>query len=90
MFRVWCKLIKENKLLRDSVICIDDYSMTRTQKVYKALEDVCYEFDLAKPIWLKSNQEDFIELARTRFTKDNFMEAIEFDYLDFQVIEEDY
>ena len=51
---------------------------------------MCYEFDLAKPIWLKKNQNDFILHARTRFDHDNFVEAIEFDYLDFQVIEEDY
>jgi hypothetical protein len=90
MFRIWGKLIKDNRLLRDTVICIDDFSLTRTQKVYKALEEICYEFDLAKPVWLKKNQEDFIKHARCRFTNDNFIENIEFDYLDFQVIEEEY
>mgnify|MGYP000248438898 CR=1 FL=1 len=57
MFRVWGKLIKDNRLLKDTVICINDYEMTRTHKVYKALEDMCYEFDLAKPIWLKKNKK---------------------------------
>lgn len=90
MFRIWGKMIQNNKLLKDHVVCIEDYSMTRTAKVYRALDDICDEFDLAKPIWLKSNQEDFIRLAKTRFTQDNFIEHIEFDYLEFQVIEEDY
>lgn len=90
MFRIWGKLIKDNKLVKDYTVCIDDYSMSRTAKVYSALDTLCYEFDLAKPVWLKSNQEDFIKHARTRFTNDNFIEQIEFDYLDFQVIEEDY
>ncbi|MCR5148119.1 MAG: hypothetical protein K6C35_04030 [Eubacterium sp.] len=90
MFRVWGKLIKDNHLLKDTVICIDDPALTRTKKVYKALDDICYEFDLSRPVWLKLNQEDFIKHARTRFTSDNFIEAIEFDHLDFQVIEEDY
>lgn len=90
MFRIWGKLIKDNRLLQDHTICIEDYTMTRTQKVYRALDELCYKFDLAKPVWLKMNQEDFIRHARTRFTQDNFMEHIEFDYLDFQVIEEEY
>ncbi len=90
MFRVWGKLIQKNKTLKDYTACIEDYSMTRTNKVYKALDEICYEFDLAKPIWLQSNKEDFIKMARTRFTQDNFIEHIEFDYLDFQVIEEEY
>lgn len=90
MFRIWGQIFKNNKVINDYVACIDDYAMTRTNKVYKALEDICYEFDLSKPIWLKSNQDDFIKHARTRFTQDNFIEGIDFDYLDFRVIEEDY
>ncbi|MGN0396026.1 MAG: hypothetical protein ACI4EF_11750 [Coprococcus sp.] len=88
MFRIWGKLIKDNRLIKDTVVCIDEPEMTRTKKVYKALADICYEFDLAQPVWLTKNQEDFIMHAKTRFTSDNFMESIEFDYLEFQVIEE--
>jgi len=90
MFRVWGKIIKKNKLVQDTVVELSDYNLSRTQKVYKALEMMCYEFDLAKPIWLELNKKDFIQNARTRFTQDCFIEVIDFDYLDFQVIEEDY
>lgn len=90
MFRIWGKLIKDNHLLRDTVVIIEDNHISRTKKVYKALEQMCYEFDLAKPIWLDVNKEDFIRTAKTRFTKDSFVEAVDFDYLEFQVIEEDY
>jgi len=82
--------MKKNRLIKDTVVEIEDYSISRTQKVYQALETMCYEFDLAKPIWLEINKNDFIRYARTRFTQDNFIEMIEFDYLDFQVIEEEY
>ncbi len=88
--RIWGKMIKDNHLIRDMVVENYDYSMSRTKKVYDALEKMCYEFDLAKPIWLDINKKDFIRFSRTRFTKDSFVESIEFDYLDFQVIEEDY
>lgn len=90
MFRVWGKIIKKNHLVRDMVVEIENYDISRTQKVYQALETMCYEFDLPKPIWLDINKNDFIHYARTRFTKDCFIEEIDFDYLDFQVIEEDY
>ncbi|MDE5863054.1 MAG: hypothetical protein K2K56_00340 [Lachnospiraceae bacterium] len=90
MFRIWGKLIKNNRLLRDMVVEIEDYKLSRTKKVYQALDEICYEFDLAKPIWLEKNKEEFIRHARTRFTRDSFIEDIDFDYLDFQVIEEEY
>lgn len=88
--RIWGKLMKNNRLLKDMVVENYDYTLNRTKKVYQALEEMCYEFDLAKPIWLDSNKDDFIRHSRTKFTKDSFVEDIDFDFLDFQVIEEDY
>lgn len=90
MFRIWGKIITDNKVIKDHTACIEDYTISRTKKVYQALDEICMEFDLPKPIWLKKNQQDFIRSAKTRFTADNFIEAIDFDYLDFQVIEEEY
>lgn len=90
MFRVWGKKIKDNHLVEDYVSEIEDYTISRTKKVYQALDDICYQFDLAKPIWLEVNKQDFIRTARTKFYKDSFVEDIDFDYLDFQVIEEDF
>ena len=88
MFRMWGKIFHENHMLKDTVICIDS-DLNRTRKVYQALEEICYEFDLGKPIWLSSNINDFKRHAKTRFTHDSFVEDIDFDYLEIQVIEED-
>ena len=88
MFRLWGKMWKDNHKLKDIVID-DDSEDTRTQKIFRALEEICYEFDLENPIWLDSNVADFKRHARTRFRQDSFIEHIEFDYLEIQVIEED-
>ena len=88
MFRIWGKLFKENHLIKDTTIC-DDSDSTRTQKVFHALDEICSEFDLGKPIWLDSNIREFQRHAKTRFYQDSFMEEIPFDYLEFHVIEED-
>ena len=53
------------------------------------IEQICEEFDLSNPIWLDSNINEFKRIARTRFYADSFVESIDFDYLDFYVIEED-
>lgn len=88
MFRIWAKIFKDNHLLMDTVIC-NDKEDTRTHKVFQALDEICYEFDLGKPIWLDATVAEFQHHAKTRFTQDNFIESIEFDYLEIQVIEED-
>ncbi len=89
MFRLWAKLFKDNRMLRDIVIENDNTSLNRTRKIYLAIDSICYEFDLSKPIWLQSTIDDFKRHDKTRFSQDNFMEPIEFDYLEIQVIEED-
>ena len=89
MFRLWVRLFKENHMLKDTVIC-DDTADTRTHKVMNALEKACYEMDLPKPIWLDSVVRDFQLHAKCRFTKDSFMEDIPFDFMEIQVLEEDY
>lgn len=89
MFRVWAKIWRENKLIKDTVV-EDESEDTRTHKIFHALEKACYEFDLSVPIWLDSNVEEFKRVAKTRFKSDNFVDDIEFDFLEFQIIEEDY
>ena len=69
MFRLWGKEFKDNRMLRDTVIC-DDTDDTRTHKIFNALDQICYEFDLR------------------RFYQDSFVDSIDFDYLEIQVIEE--
>ena len=88
MFRLWAKIFKENHLIKDTVI-EDNSSDTRTHKIFRALDTICYKFDLGKPIWLDANIIDFKRHDKTRFSNDNFVEEIDFDYLEIQVIEED-
>ena len=90
MFRMWGQIFKENRLVKDTVICCEDLSLNRTRKVYATLDDICVEFDLQTPIWLEKNKKEFIELSKTRFHQDSFIEEIDFDFLEIQVIEEDY
>lgn len=88
MFRLWAREFKDNRMLRDTVIA-DDSQDTRTHKIFRALDQVCYEFDLGKPIWLESTVTEFKRHKKARFRQDNFIEEIPFDYLEIQVIEED-
>ena len=88
MFRMWGKIWKDNHLIKDTVACISDYSLSRTQMVFQALDEICYTFDLGKPIWLDANIHDFQVHDKTRFSQDNFIEQIDFDYLEIHVIEE--
>lgn len=88
MFRLWGKIFKDNHLLDDTVICDDNPDISRTAKVFHAVTNICIHFDLAEPIWLPTNIKEFQKRDKTRFTQDNFIESVDFDYLEIHVIEE--
>ena len=88
MFRLWAKEFKDNRMVKDTVI-EDGREETRTHKVFDALEEVCLQFDLGKPIWLESTVSEFKRHSKARFHQDNFIEEIDFDFLGIHVIEED-
>ncbi len=87
MFQLWGKIIKGNNLIRDLVIC-DSSEDTRTHKIFHCLEKICVEFDLQAPIWFDSNIQMFKRYKKSKFYQDNFIESIDFDYLEIQILEE--
>lgn len=90
MFRLWCKLFDESgHLLKDTVIANDNPDLNRTRKIFDAIHDACYEFDLSEPIWLESNIETFKRHSKVHFNHDNFIDSIDFSYMEIEVIEED-
>lgn len=88
MFRIWAKIFKDNHMLSDTVIC-DSTKDTRTHKVFHAIDAIAIEFDLSRPIWLDHNIHEFQRHSKVRFYQDSFIDQIDFDYLEVQVIEED-
>ena len=87
MFRMWGKIWKDNRLVRDTIY-EEDSTDTRTHKVFRGLERIAYELDLPVPLWLDVNITQFKRHSQARFTQDSFIEAIDFDFLEIQVLEE--
>ena len=78
MFRLWAKKFKDNRMLDDITITDPSKEKNRTKKVFDS-----------RPIWLDKNIKEFKKMDKTRFDSDNFIEGIDFDYLEIHVIEED-
>lgn len=87
--RIWFKELKDNHIVEQTTV--ENYEDdTRTHKILHGLDEACHTLDLQVPIWLDSNIRDFKLHAKTRFGQDNFVEEIGFDYLEIEVLEEDF
>ena len=82
MFRLWAKIFKDNRLVKDTVIT-DSTIDTRTHKIFRALDEVCYQFDLGKPIWLDSTVSEFKRHSKAKFWQDNFIGIL---YIHWKVL----
>ena len=88
MFRLSGKCVRHTKIILNAVINDESREKSRTEKVFVAVTALAAEFDLPSPLWLEKNIRDFKRRARTRFTADNFLEALPFDYMEIEVLEE--
>lgn len=87
MFRLWGKIIDDNHLIKDYVAELDEDD-TRTHKVFRCLDQICTRLELPRPVWLDSNIRDFQKFSFVRFSQDNFIDSIDFDYFEIRIIEE--
>ena len=87
MFRLWGKLVKDSRIIKSETIERPEED-TRTHKVFNALEELCKKWDLGNPIWLKSNINDFKKTRKARFYQESFIEEIDFDCMEIQIVEE--
>ena len=85
--KIWFKLVKNRHIVKDTTIT-DESDDTRTHKVFRSLEEAAHELDVGVPTWLDLNIKDFKRFAKTRFTQDSFIETLEGDYLEMEVLEE--
>ena len=88
MLKLWGKLIKHHKIVRDVVL--DRALITDSaQTVRAALDDFAPALDIARPIWLPKNETDLTKFIITRFYPDQFMESVDFDWLEIEIIGDD-
>lgn len=87
MFRLWGKIVTDSRIVKTETIERPEED-TRTHKIFHALEDLCRLWDLSNPIWLDATVQEFKRHRKARFYAENFIDEIDFDYLEIQVIEE--
>ncbi|WP_414732904.1 hypothetical protein [Acetobacterium carbinolicum] len=80
--------MKHNKFLEEKVIAIDNNSLNINNKIQAALEIICHDFDLEKPMWFDKNTKELKQISKTSFHEDQFIESIWFDYLEIEIIDD--
>ena len=79
MFRIWGKVLKDGKILKQVTYERDD-KFTYSQ-FFEYLADICEELDIATPVLLKTHIFNYAKFNTVRFIPRDFAEPVDFDKL---------
>lgn len=88
MFRLWGKTVKDDRILESKVFELDEPNLTIEEKIEKSLADICYSFDIQRPMWFDENNRDIAIFNKTCFKNHHFIESVDFDYFEIEIIED--
>jgi hypothetical protein len=79
MIRIWAKVMKKSKIVRQFVFEKDgsiDYA-----EFFDYLRDICENLDIPTPVLIKTHLFNFAKYNVVRFDCNDFVESIDFDKL---------
>ena len=79
MVRIWAKVIKNNKIINQTVYThqgLTDYS-----EFFTYLREICEILDIPTPVLIKTHLFNYAKYNTVRFVADDFVEKISFDKL---------
>ena len=75
--KIWAKLMKGDKILRDVVY--EDGYVLRPEKFIAALQEISCELDVATPVSLPSHFRHLEKFNRVKYLPRDFVEEVDFD-----------
>ena len=87
MFKIWAKTIKKEKITK-SYVYKGEESFDSAQ-FGKYLPEMCEQMDIPTPVALKSHVKNFDSFGITKFSRADFVESIDFDFLTLEYCKEE-
>lgn len=86
--RIWGKVLINHKVRRD---VIGEYPASRALDKdgwEEIIHDLCQQLDLSRPVLLEKHYRDLKQFSRVVFKPDDFMESVDFDQFEVEMIQE--
>ena len=79
MIRIWAKVLKNNKIVKQHVF--ERFETMDYSQFFDYLREICENLDVATPVLIKTHLFNYAKYNVVRFTAGDFMESIDFDKL---------
>lgn len=83
MARLWARIIIKHRIAQQATApCTVD-------GVDEALTQLCRDFDIPCPIWLRKHENEFEAFRHTAFLPEHFMEEVPFQKLEIEYLDDE-
>ena len=79
MFRIWAKILKDGKIVRQ--LTYERNEKFSYPHFFDYLAEICEGLDIATPILIKPHIFNYAKFNSVRFLPRDFAESVDFDYL---------
>ena len=79
MVKLWIKVIKDDKIVKDTVV--EKFEKFEYSSFTDYLSEACYALDLATPVVIKNHIFNYAKYNVVRFVPSDFLEPVDFDYV---------
>ena len=79
MIRIWAKVIKNDKIIKQYVL--ERFDKMDYSEFFSYLTEICSNLDIPTPVLIKTHLFNYAKYNNVRFKKDDFVEPINFDKL---------
>lgn len=85
MKKIWAKIINDHKIIDDYLLVLHEFNI---ENLYEYLKEICYNLKTETPIILPKHKNQMEEYGTTKFTSENFIDYINYDYLSLEYFED--
>ncbi len=83
MIKLWGVLRRRQRMVRQVTVSARTAS---PEDVRAAVDEICREFDIARPVWLAKHEGEMERFGRTAFSPDDFIETVAFDRFEVEIL----
>ncbi len=87
MYRLWAKVIKNNKIINSIDVSNDD-DISIEKKKSKCFSKIFNSLDISSPVWLSNHYNNFSEFKMVTFYKHDFIDTVDFDKLEIELLDD--
>lgn len=88
MMKVWAKVLTDHRIMNETVREFSSARPSDMEGWSVLLHELCQDLDLCRPVILKKHVNDLKQFSRVVFKPADFIESVDFDEFEIEVIPE--